>query len=311
MNDKLLSICIPTYNRADKLNLSLSVILKQVNSHQDKIEVIVSNNASTDNTADVLTNLKAEYPFLKIYSNPINLGPNLNFFRLSDEYATGKYFWLIGDDDVVDSNAINFIISILENNQYLSFLGLNFRILSKEEILNLPERKVYNHYEVIKMSSLINNQCRPENLLATFISCNIVLLEKFKKYNKSKFSNNSWDNYESLFPHTHIITSIISPIDDVIYIEEPLISVILHEKDWDDKLALINVFYIVDVYKNYIKSGFNHMDIRNAKKVIINSGLGTLINPKVKFKYKFNFLKFVLIDLYFYKLIIHKLLKKI
>jgi hypothetical protein len=67
------------------------------------------------------------------------------------------------------------------------------------------------------------------------------------------------------------------------------------------------IFYIIDVYKNYIKSGFNQIDIREAKKVIINSGLGTLINPKVKFKYKLNFLKFVLIDLYFYKLIIKKL----
>jgi glycosyltransferase involved in cell wall biosynthesis len=310
MYNKLLSICIPTYNRDDKIKISLLAILKQVDKYQDKIEVIVSDNASTDNTQDFLNELKKEYPFLKIFRNEKNLGFNLNIFKLSDNYAIGKYFWLIGDDDVIDFDAVDLIISILENNKSISFLGLNFRILPLKDILELKKTGV-NNVGSIKMCTLINNQCRPENLLATFMSCNIVLLDKFKNYDKSKFSNNSWDDYKSLFPHTHIITSIISPIDDVIYIEEPLMSVILNEKDWDDKLALINVFYIIDVYKNYIKSGFNQIDIREAKKVIINSGLGTLINPKVKFKYKLNFLKFVLIDLYFYKLIIKKLLNKI
>lgn len=312
MNNKLLSICIPTYNRADKIKISLLAILKQVDKYQNKIEVIISDNASTDNTQDILNEFKKEYPFMKIFRNEKNLGFNLNIFKLSDNYAIGKYFWLIGDDDVIDFGAVDLILSILENNKSISFLGLNFRIMPLKAILEF-KKTGFENYNVgsIKMSTLINNQCRPENLLATFMSCNIVLLDKFKNYDKSKFSNNSWDDYKSLFPHTHIITSIISPIDDVIYIEEPLMSVILNEKDWDDKLALINVFYIIDVYKNYIKSGFNQIDIRKAKRVIINSGLGTLINPKVKFKYKLNFLKFVLIDLYFYKLIIKKLLNKI
>src|SRR3954470_7738221 len=122
MNNKLLSICIPTFNRANELKISLPEILNQAAKFKDKIEVIVSNNASTDGTEEVLNKLKNEYSFLKTYRNDINIGFNLNFFRLSDEYATGKFFWLIGDDDVVDYNAIETILQVLENNKDISFL---------------------------------------------------------------------------------------------------------------------------------------------------------------------------------------------
>jgi glycosyltransferase involved in cell wall biosynthesis len=310
MSKKLLSICIPTYNGADRLKISLLAILKQVENYQDKIEVIVSDNASTDNTQVFLSEFKKKYPFLKIFRNKKNLGFNLNIFKLSDNYANGKYFWLIGDDDVIDFDAVDLIKSILENNKSISFLGLNFRIMPLKDILEFKKTGVDNNVESMKMSNLINNQCRTENLLATFMSCNIILLDRFKNYNKTIFSSNSWDNYKSLFPHTHVVASTIKSDDDVFYISNPLISVIHHEKEWDDKMALINVYYIIDVYKYYIESGFKKKDLEKAKKIIIRSGLGVFIRTNVQFKYKFIFLKFIFWELYFYELIFKNIYKK-
>lgn len=311
-NTKLLSICIPTYNRADKLRFSLTSILRQVKPFSNIIEVIVSDNASTDNTQDVLNDLKEEYNFLSFFKNNINLGPNLNFFKLSDEYATGKYFWLLGDDDVLDSNAVEIIINALQKNEGLPFLGLNFRVLSLNDITRFKEDEFCTTDILqLNMSSLINKQCRTENLLASFISCNIVLLERFKNYNKTIFSSDSWIDYKSLFPHTHIITSVVGPNEEVMFIEKPLLSVMTHEKEWDDKLILISLYYIVDVYKYYLLSGYKKKNIRNAKKIIINSGFAALIKGNVAFKYKIGFLKLSLSDPYFYELIIRKFIKKI
>lgn len=311
MNKKLLSICVPTFNRADKFEISLLAILKQVGRYEDKIEVIVSDNASTDNTQDLLSRFKKEYPFLKFYRNLENMGFNLNIFKLSDEYASGKYFWLLGDDDVIDSNAVDVVINILANRESISFLGLNFRILPLKDILELEKKDEEVNVESTNMSSLINEQCRPENLLATFMSCNIILLDRFKNFDKSIFSNNSWNDYKSLFPHTHIITSTIKSNENVAYVSNPLLSVIYHEKEWDDKLALINVYYIIDVYKQYVLTGYKERDIKNAKKIIINSGIGTLINAKIEFKYKWDFLKFSCSNFCFYELIISKILRKL
>lgn len=310
MKNKLLSICIPTYNRAEVLKLSLSAILKGASEYQNEIEVIVSDNASTDGTQEVLRELKKEYPFLNVFKNESNLGPNGNFFKLSDEYASGKYFWLIGDDDVVDSNSIDTIIKVLSNHKDVSFLGLNFRILPINDIISLQPNDVDCNIQPIKMRTLLNKQCRGENLLATFISCNIILLDKFKNFDKSIFSNDSWSNYKNLFPHAHIIASVVSSNEKTIYISEPLISVVSHDKEWDDRLALIYLYYIIDVYKYYIESGFKKTDIRHSKMVIIDAGFGSLIFSKAQFKYKLNFLKFALRDFYFYKLIFTKAIRK-
>ena len=53
----LLSICIPTYNRASFLKEALSRVLSQLSQIKDnnKIELLVSDNCSTDNTAEVVS----------------------------------------------------------------------------------------------------------------------------------------------------------------------------------------------------------------------------------------------------------------
>ncbi|MDD2524542.1 MAG: glycosyltransferase, partial [Endomicrobiaceae bacterium] len=49
MNNPLLSICIPTYNRADYLNQSIQSIVNS-DGFGDKVEIVISDNCSTDNT---------------------------------------------------------------------------------------------------------------------------------------------------------------------------------------------------------------------------------------------------------------------
>ena len=50
----LLSICIPTYNRAELLRQCLESIISESNVFTDKVEVIVSNNCSTDKTEEII-----------------------------------------------------------------------------------------------------------------------------------------------------------------------------------------------------------------------------------------------------------------
>jgi len=111
----MLTIAIPTYNRADKVKRLLSVIREEVFSSrlQDRVAVIVSNNASTDKTHSVLSQflncgLKLEY-----YRQPDNLGfdRNLRFLYMQ---ATTKYVWFMADDDLPLQGAVAKIVSALE-----------------------------------------------------------------------------------------------------------------------------------------------------------------------------------------------------
>jgi glycosyltransferase involved in cell wall biosynthesis len=117
-----LSICIPTYNRAPYLTSQLSKIYSQLEKFNlfDSVEVIVSNNASSDNTNQCIREFLTKG---LIYHEQVeNIGPDANFFTLF-EMASGEYIWLLGDDDSFTEDIIEFIINTTQNNQ-LDYLYL-------------------------------------------------------------------------------------------------------------------------------------------------------------------------------------------
>lgn len=61
------------------------------------LEVIVSDDNSTDSTFEILTNIKDKR--LKIYKNEKNLGRIANHRKLLYEYATGEFVAFLDGDD--------------------------------------------------------------------------------------------------------------------------------------------------------------------------------------------------------------------
>jgi abequosyltransferase len=99
-----LSICIPTYNRARFLPDLFDSILAQT-SHTIEVEVVVSDNASTDDTATVIAAYSDRLPNLIYSRTDENVGADRNFLRVID-CASGDYCWLMGSDDKLEPGAI-------------------------------------------------------------------------------------------------------------------------------------------------------------------------------------------------------------
>jgi glycosyltransferase involved in cell wall biosynthesis len=99
MNNSRISITIPTYNRAYLLKKCLDSIIPQFYECSD-YEIIVCNNASTDDTDNMLADITKKYPFVRYFSNSVNLGFDGNVVRCM-EVATGEYIFLLSDDDYV------------------------------------------------------------------------------------------------------------------------------------------------------------------------------------------------------------------
>ena len=93
MKDRpLLSICIPTYNRAKIVEQCVKNLLS--NDHEF-FDVVVTDNASTDNTQELLSSINDSR--LIIYKNDKNIGyANL---MLSQKNGDGKYTLLLSDED--------------------------------------------------------------------------------------------------------------------------------------------------------------------------------------------------------------------
>lgn len=125
-----LSICIPTYNRASYIPALLDSILEQ-NVFLDEIEVVVSDNASTDNTKCIIEGYFHKIPNLVYYTWPQNMGPDMNFVK-SVELASGEYCWLFGSDDAFEVDSLDFILKTLENSPGLCGISVNHSAYNKD-----------------------------------------------------------------------------------------------------------------------------------------------------------------------------------
>lgn len=114
MNQPLLTIAIPTFNRADLLDLCLSQAGPQVLAHRDQVELLVSDNASTDHTAEIVAkHLAAGIP-IHALRNDANIGPEANFTQCLEK-AKGKFFLIVGDDDVLLEGALDKLLPLLQD----------------------------------------------------------------------------------------------------------------------------------------------------------------------------------------------------
>jgi glycosyltransferase involved in cell wall biosynthesis len=95
----LLTIAIPTYNRAKCLKELLSVLADQLKD-EPRVELIISDNASPDETPSVVRDFLHRGLCVRYIRNAQNIGPDANFLQCFEQ-ALGKYVWLFSDDDLI------------------------------------------------------------------------------------------------------------------------------------------------------------------------------------------------------------------
>lgn len=100
--DTLLTIAIPTYNRAACLERQLSRLKRQ---NDDCIEILVSDNASDDNTAEVVNRYSDHMDNISYLRNTENLGFDRNIMKLYLS-AQSEYIWFLSDDDPILDGAV-------------------------------------------------------------------------------------------------------------------------------------------------------------------------------------------------------------
>ena len=122
----LLSICLPTFDRKELLKKTLLNLLEQRAGLADPaaVEIAVSDNASPDGTYRMLEELKAQNAIL-INKNPRNLGPALNL-DAAIKMASGKYCWLMGDDDFIFPGALKKIVTTVSEHPDVAFFYVNY-----------------------------------------------------------------------------------------------------------------------------------------------------------------------------------------
>jgi glycosyltransferase involved in cell wall biosynthesis len=103
----VLSILIPTYNRADYLEKCIKSVLA---SDSDQIEVLVSNNSSTDHTSQVLGSFSdSRYTY---FQQEQNVGGLRNVQFLCNK-ANGIYLFFLTDDDYLLIDSVDLVLDFI------------------------------------------------------------------------------------------------------------------------------------------------------------------------------------------------------
>jgi glycosyltransferase involved in cell wall biosynthesis len=104
------TIGVPVYNGAHYVAAALDCLIAQ--TFQD-IEILVSDNASTDATGEIVRGYAARDPRIKYFRNDRNIGAQPNYNRTFDN-ATGKYLKWHACDDLIAPSYIEKCVALLE-----------------------------------------------------------------------------------------------------------------------------------------------------------------------------------------------------
>lgn len=111
MNPKV-SIFIPVYNR---VNIVMETINSALNQTYKNIEIIVSDNCSTDGTFELIQEAAKSDDRIKLLKQSKNLGPVINW-KACIAAATGAYGKLLFSDDLIAPSCIEKLVPHLQKD---------------------------------------------------------------------------------------------------------------------------------------------------------------------------------------------------
>lgn len=115
---KKLAVCIPNYNRPQKLHALIKELARQIaiGDMVDKVEICINDDCSPESPVWVIEDVKKEYPEVDIAFgvNERNMGMDYNFLNCV-KMSDAEYCWIVGNDDLPEENAIQRVLYYLDD----------------------------------------------------------------------------------------------------------------------------------------------------------------------------------------------------
>ncbi len=254
MSEKpLLSICIPTYNRAEYLAKSLDTLVCLPEFNSSEVEVVISDNASTDNTQEVAKKYLDQYSNIHYYRNDENIRDKN--FPTSITRANGTFRKLCND-------------TLIYSGGYLAYLLYNIKTYQKDRpFLFFPNhnlgKKQKDQYE-----------CTDINDFLRITSFYITWIGGFGFWEDELLLIDDWfAGTETFLWQTKILLDILSKKNAMVVLNKQKVSVQDVQKK-DISYGLYNVFYknYLQLLKNKIECGIVDQSCYNflRKDILLN-----------------------------------------
>lgn len=134
-NNFKLSVVIPAYNCAKYIEETLASVLNQT---RPPYEILVVNDGSTDNTAEVVS----KYPTVRLINKP-NQGPSETRNRGILE-STGNWIAFLDSDDMWHSKKLEIVESFIAKHPDTDMLSTAFFIGNEKDWKKITPRRIFN-----------------------------------------------------------------------------------------------------------------------------------------------------------------------
>lgn len=155
--NKILTIVVPSYNTEKYIDECLPTLLDdRIN---EKVEIILVNDGSTDNTLSKLKEYEAKFPnTIKVVDK--ENGGHGSTINKGIEFATGKYFRVIDGDDWANTEELVYFVNSLEGKDEDLVLSPYEEHIFPERKINLidfklEENKVYDYDEMLALTGYV------------------------------------------------------------------------------------------------------------------------------------------------------------
>lgn len=255
----LVSFCMSTYKRPDRLKTQLHTILLQTYSN---FEVIISDNDEAKSAKDIVECFAD--PRLRYFSNDGNIGM-ISSFNKSIERSKGEFIVMITDDDPIYPSALQTLTDL--SNQYPNYgiyAGCGDWIIDNNSASDTQKLKIGVHPQ--KSPQLLANEVKiiqGDNFIYEYI--NGILREAFLLWSCAMvrrevvLSINGVPDYGSEFLADHAYMISVSSPKGMVYVNKSLGGQLVHGANFGYEFyKLVNKYINTPIFfYNYLKQHFS------------------------------------------------------
>lgn len=222
MTKIILSICIPTRNRAMFLEKNLKKIASIINKN---VEIVIGDDGSTDDTSTVVKNFIKNNPKIKVVYKR-NLKAIFFDKNVLDivKLASGDFCWLLGDDDVPEDGSITKILSIIDKYPDVSLIHLNYsrfdnilnKVTAKKMVNGINKDVYFKDFEDYYFMPIVDSYFKFLGTHTITMSSDVI---NRKKWNKATTNIKKYVGHN--FIHSFLIGNIIRSKDSVYFVAKP------------------------------------------------------------------------------------------
>jgi glycosyltransferase involved in cell wall biosynthesis len=196
-----LTIAIPNFNGGEKLKKAI-ISCKLIKIPQDEFDILVVDNKSTDNSLEIVDELKKEFPNLRLIKNQDNVGRIQNW-NACIKNCNSKYITFLFINDLISKhNNIDQILEILDSDDSIS-LSLS-PVIKKENTTEYLKRKYFDNPVKCSSKKISEYSLKRGLFPFGFIESNIYRVEDIKNA-KNYFLDDFPFNADEIFSYSQVV----------------------------------------------------------------------------------------------------------